>query len=87
MDIFAARRSRLRRETVAAKGSVMSECLDALISKIETGELDDAKGWQLYHLSQGMPLEGREIGPNYVVLDDSTTDFNRPDEYQAFINQ
>ena len=71
----------------AAKASVMQECLDDLIARIEAGDLEDAKGWQLYHLSQGMPLEGREIGSNYVVLDDSTTDFNRPDEYETFINQ
>ena len=71
----------------AAKACVMRGFLDDLISRIEARELEDAKGWQLYHLSQGMPLEGREIGPNYVVLEDSTTDFNRPDEYETFINQ
>ena len=71
----------------AAKASVMRQHLDRLIAMIEEGRLEDAKGWQLYHLSQGMPLEGREVGPNYVVLEDSTTDFNRPDEYQAFISK
>lgn len=71
----------------AAKGSVMRGHLDELIGKIESGELEDAKGWQLYHLSQGMPLEGREIAGNYVVLDDTTTDFNKPDEYESFIRR
>ena len=59
--------------------------MDALISQIEAGLLEDAKGWQLYHYYQGMPVEGRRIGSSFKLLEDRTMDFNWPSDYEGFI--
>lgn len=51
------------------------------------GELEECKGWQVYHLYAGLPLTGRQIGKNYVFLDSFTRDFNSPDDYISFISE
>ena len=33
-----------------------------------------------------MPLEGKEIAGEYVLIEDETTDFNTPEEYRAFLD-
>ena len=66
-------------------GAVMRSCMDALISQIEAGLLEDAKGWQLYPYYQGMPVEGRRIGSSFKLLEDRTMDFNWPSDYEDFI--
>ena len=71
----------------AGSGSKLRSCIDELFALIEAGVISDAKGWQLYHLFQGMPLEGKKIDRNYILLNDSTTDFNWPADYDEFIKE
>lgn len=70
-----------------ASGQRMLECLADLDRSIETGVIADAKGWQLYHCLLGMPLEGKAVAGKFVVLEDHTTDFNRPEDYKQFLEQ
>lgn len=66
-------------------GSVMRRCVDALISQIEAGALEDAKGWHLYHYYEDLPAEGARTGSSLRMLEDRTTDFNWPSDYDEFI--
>lgn len=68
----------------AHDGDLMRSSLDTLIGMIERGEIVDAKGWQLYHAIRNMPLDGRDIEQGYELIDDITTDFNEPKEYESF---
>lgn len=51
------------------------------------GKIEECKGWQVYHLYAGLPLQGRQTGNNYVLLDSFTRDFNSPDDYISFISE
>ena len=55
-----------------------------LRAQIEAGRIADCKGWQLYHRHLGLPLAGHAIAGDYVLIEDGTTDFNTPEEYEAF---
>ena len=75
------------RSIVAVKvsdGAQMRRAMDFLLEQIQSGAMEDAKGWHLYHYLQGMPLEGREIGGNFELVRDATMDFNRPEDWEAF---
>lgn len=48
------------------------------------GEISECKGWQVYHLYAGLPLMGRDVGSDYIVLDSFTRDFNSPEDYLGF---
>lgn len=64
----------------------MRSLLEDLRSRIITGEIPDCKGWQLYHRYVGLPLEGKKIAGEFVLIDDQTTDFNTPEEYRVFLD-
>lgn len=51
------------------------------------GLIAECKGWQVYHLYAGLPLEGRDIGRSYVLLDSFTRDFNSPEDYLKFASE
>lgn len=51
------------------------------------GKISECKGWQVYHLYAGLPLEGRETGPRYILVDSFTRDFNTPEDYLEFASQ
>ena len=53
--------------------------------KFLDGEISECKGWQVYHLYAGLPLNGREIGRSYVLLDSFTRDFNSPEDYLGYL--
>ncbi len=55
--------------------------------KFLAGEIDECKGWQVYHLYAGLPLAGRDIGRGYVLLDSFTRDFNTPEDYLGFVSE
>ncbi len=58
-----------------------------LRGKCLAGELTECKGWQLYHLYAQLPLPGRAIGENYVLLDSFTRDFNSPEDYLNYLSE
>lgn len=68
-----------------ADASVMLAHLRHLNALIDAGEIPDAKGWTLYHLSQGMPLQGKSVAGGFVFLDDAVMDINSPADYQSFL--
>ena len=69
----------------AADFELMKRLLAELRAQVVTGEIPDCKGWQLYHRYLDMPLEGKDIAGDYVLIEDATTDFNTPEEYEAFV--
>lgn len=58
-----------------------------LRGKFLAGEIDECKGWQVYHLYAGLPLAGRDIGKGYVLLDSFTRDFNTPEDYLNYLSE
>ncbi|MCB7038016.1 NTP transferase domain-containing protein [Eggerthella sinensis] len=67
------------------RGAILRQCIEILRGKIVAREIDDAKGWQVYHLYNEMPLEGREIGGGFCIVSDETMDFNCPEDYDSFV--
>ena len=51
------------------------------------GEIAEGKGWQVYHLYVGLPLNGRGIGESFVILDSFTRDFNTPEDYLNYLSK
>ena len=71
----------------AEDGAVMRRAVNDLIWEIAAGRLEDARGWQLHHILEGMPLPGREPGENMVRICDSTQDFNTPQDWIDFCTE
>lgn len=44
------------------------------------GQIRECIGWEVYHSLQGMQLENRQIGMNYICIEDGTRDFNAPED-------
>lgn len=42
------------------------------------GEIDTCKGWQVYQSYAGLPYNRKQMGKNYVYIQDRTRDFNTP---------
>lgn len=65
--------------------SVVKGLLTTLNRMIDCGQIADAKGWTLYHMFLGMPLDGKKIADrNFIMLDPATMDINSPADYQQF---
>lgn len=62
----------------------LKSLINTLFEQIEQGEIEDAKGWDLYRLALAMQSEGAEEDP-FVHMTDSTQDFNSPDDYLSFV--
>ena len=43
--------------------------------------------WELYRVINGYPVNEHIIGANYVAIDDKTTDFDTPEEYERIIKE
>lgn len=72
---------------LARDGDALMRSYLAVRAKAESGELPDGKGWQLYHQYAGMPLEGKAIGASFIRVDNSTQDFNSPEDYAEFLRK
>lgn len=68
----------------AADGELLKAAIDKLFDLIGAGELEDAKGWTLYHLVEGMSMAGKEIRGNFTHIEDITSDFNYPSDWDRF---
>lgn len=44
------------------------------------GQISECIGWEVYHSLQGLALQSRQIGENYVHIEDETRDFNTPQD-------
>lgn len=47
-------------------------------------EIQECIGWEVYHSMHGLPLESREIGAGYVLIEDETRDFNSPEDWMEY---
>ena len=66
-------------------GALFKSLYETIRSMYLDGRITECKGWQVYHLYAGLPLESREIGRGYLITDSFTRDFNSPDDYNDFI--
>ncbi len=66
-------------------GELFRSCYEGVRNMYLNGEISECKGWQVYHMYAGLPLESREIGAGYLVVDSFTRDFNSPQDYMEFI--
>lgn len=46
--------------------------------------IQECIGWEVYHSIQGLPLETREIGAGYILIEDETRDFNSPEDLMEY---
>ena len=67
-----------------ADGDLVKGAIDDLIALIDQGDIEDAKGWHLYHRLEGMPLQGHEVSGRFIVVPDETRDFNYPEDLAKF---
>ena len=47
-------------------------------------KIQECIGWELYHSIWNLPLESREIGDGYVLIEDETQDFNSPEDWMEY---
>ena len=66
-------------------GALFKSLYEKIRGMFLDGKLSECKGWQVYHLYAGLPLESRETGSGYLITDSFTRDFNSPDDYKEFI--
>lgn len=66
-------------------GEVFRRCFDTVRSSFLCGEIDECKGWQIYRLYVGLPLDCRSIAGSFVVVPDGTRDFNSPADYESYL--
>lgn len=67
--------------------SLFSRKLKRLKERIYCGDVDDGKGWQLYHWLLDMPMPGHAVSDHFIRIEDETRDFNTPDQLNAFLAQ
>lgn len=50
---------------------------------------DGGKGklWQTYRAYEGYDLDVQSLGPNFLLIEDETTDFDTVEEYERFLNE
>lgn len=58
------------------------EFFGAMIARVKIDN-PDGKGWDVYQVFSG--LKRKEIGQNYFLINDETTDFNTPTDYLDFV--
>lgn len=68
-------------------GDAFRKSFYAVREKAASGEMPSCKGWQVYHHYAGMPLEGKAIGPCFIRVDNSTRDFNSPEDYNEYVGK
>ncbi len=68
-------------------GEAFKKSFYAVREMAASGKMPSCKGWQVYHHYAGMGLEGREIGPCFIRVDNSTRDFNSPEDYHEFLSK
>lgn len=78
------------RSIVAVKvgdGAVMREAVNELLWEIAAGNIEDARGWQLHHVLEGMPIPGSAPGEHLVHIADESQDFNEPQDWIDFCSR
>lgn len=68
-------------------GKLFASYVDRIREMFLAGEIAECKGWQVYHIHAGLPLESREIGKFFVNVSNLTCDFNAPEDYDMFLGR
>lgn len=68
-------------------GAVFASLVGEIRSRFLAGEINECKGWQVYHLHAALPLESREVGEHFVFVSNLTCDFNAPEDYEQFLKE
>lgn len=62
-------------------GDIFREHVDRVRRLYLEGRIKKCIGWQVYESFSHMPFEKKQIGKNFVIVDQVTKDFNTPEEY------
>lgn len=68
-------------------GKLFSSLVNEIRTRFLAGEIDECKGWQVYHLHAGLPLVGRDIGEHFINVSNLTCDFNAPEDYEQYVRK
>ena len=68
-------------------GKLFASLVDEIRNRFLAGEINECKGWQVYHLYAALPLESREVGEHFVFVSNLTCDFNAPEDYEQFLKE
>ncbi len=67
-------------------GKLFASYVDRIREMFLNGEIQECKGWQVYHMHASLPLESREIGAHFINVSNLTCDFNAPEDYERFVS-
>ena len=73
-----------QRSIVAVKvadGELFSSHVDRVRQLFIEGKIEKCIGWQVYQSFTGLPFGEKKIESKYIILEDSTEDFNSPEDY------
>lgn len=62
-------------------GELFRKHVDRVRNLFVQGKTEKCKGWQVYRSFIGHKLDDTSIGPNFIMLEDKTEDFNSPEDY------
>lgn len=73
-----------QRSIVAVKvadGELFRSHVDRVRQLFIEGKIEKCIGWQVYQSFIGLPFGEKKIESKYIILEDSTEDFNSPEDY------
>ena len=73
-----------QRSIVAVKvadGELFRSHVDRVRQLFIEGKIEKCIGWQVYQSFTGLPFGEKKIESKYIILEDSTEDFNSPEDY------
>ena len=73
-----------RRSIVAVKvadGELFRSHVERVRQLFMEGKIEKCIGWQVYQSFMGLPFGDKKIESKYIILEDSTEDFNSPEDY------
>ncbi len=73
-----------QRSIVAIKvsdGELFRSHVDRVRQLFMEGKIEKCIGWQVYQSFTGLPFGEKQIGKKFMILEDSTADFNSPEDY------
>lgn len=72
------------RSIIAVKikdAAVFKKHFDRIKELFLSGKISRCVGWQIYESFTGGDLESKQINGSFITIDDSSRDFNSPDDY------
>ena len=72
------------RSIIAVKikdATVFKKHFDRIKELFLSGKISRCVGWQIYESFTGGDLESKQINGSFITIDDSSRDFNSPDDY------